>query len=434
MPTEIRLNASYYSSLRSEAVSEIISRKPTFSERWALLIFLLILLLVITGTWFVRYPDIVQANANLSAIDAPKEIVVRQDGKLIKLFFQNDENILQGQTIAWIESTASHKEISDLDELLRKGIYLLTLNKTEEVSGLFKNEFQQLGELQSPYQQFITGLQQFNDYLVNGYYYKRKGILYEDLAYLKKIHKSVEIQKALSQQDLQLSQESFDANNSLFNDKVISQQELRDQRSKLVGKQMYIPQFESTLLSNENLKIAKQKEIDELEHNILQQKIIFQQALQTLKSLVDDWEKKFIIKAATTGKIVFIMPIQENQFLQTGKIIGFVNPISSKYYAQVTLPQSNFGKINIGQKVQLRFDAYPFEEYGMVMGKIQYVSKVPSDSGYLCNIELPNGLTTNHKKQLQFRSGLKSRALVITKDLRLAERFYYTLFKMGQGY
>jgi len=240
--------------------------------------------------------------------------------------------------------------------------------------------------------------------------------------------------KKLSQQDLNLTQESFDANNSLYKDKVISLQELRDIRSKLVSKQMNIPQYESSILSNENLQISKQKEIDELDHNIGQQKIIFLQSINTLKSLVSEWERKYIIKAATSGRIVFLIPLQENQFLQNGKVVGFVNPTSTKFYAQVTLPQNNFGKINLGQKVQLRFDAYPFEEFGIVEGKLQYISKVPSDSGYLCNIELPNGLVTNYKRQLQFRNGLKSKALIITKDLRLAERFYYTIFKMGQGY
>lgn len=434
MPTTNKFNETHNSVLRSESVNEILSRKPTFLQQWALLIFLFVFLFFIGGTWFVSYPDIVQASANLAAVDAPKEIVVRQDGKIVKLFLKNDDNVFQGQTIAWIESTANHKEIISLDTLLKKGYHLLTLNKAEEVSALFKNDYQQLGELQYSYQQFITGLEQFNDYLVNGYYYKRKRILFEDLAYLKKMHKSIELQKELIKQDLQLAQESFDANNSLFMDKVISKQELRDQRSKLYSKQISIPQFESALLSNENLQISKQKEIDELEHNITQQKAIFLQSIQTFISLVSEWERKYIIKAATSGRIVFLFPIQENQFLQIGKIIGFVNPFISKFYAEVTLPQNNFGKITIGQKVQLRFDAYPFEEFGVVEGKLQYISKVPSDSGYLCNVELPNGLVTNYNRQLQFSNGLKSKAFVITKDLRLAERFYNLIFKMGQGY
>ena len=429
MPLNIESDNIPPSLLRSEAVNEIVSRKPGFIERWALFLFLIILLLLLSGTWFIKYPDIIQGNASLTASDAPKEIVVRQDGKLVQLFAGNDDTVKKGQTIAWIESTADHKEIVALSDMLDKGIQYLSINETEKVSGFFKNGFQNLGELQSPYQQFVTAWQQFNDYLVNGYYYKRKRILFEDYTFLQKMHKSIEEQKKLTEQDLQLTQETYDANSSLYDSKVISRQDLRDQKSKLVGKQMSLPQLESALLANENLQTAKQKEINELEHNISQQKIIFQQSLQTLKSLTDDWERKYIIKAATNGKIVFIIPLQENQFLQSGKTVGFVNPVNSKYYAQVTLPQTNFGKIDTGQKVQLRFDAYPYQEFGIVEGKVKYISKVPSDSGFLSNIELPKGLITNYEKQIQYRSGLKSQALIITKDARLIQRFYYTIVK-----
>lgn len=429
MPIEMQKNEIQNSMLRSEAVSEIISRRPDFFERWALLIFLFILLTLFSGTWFIKYPDVIQANATLSAFDAPKEIVVRQDGKLVQLFVNNDDTVTQGQTIGWLESTANHKEISELSALLNKGINFLLNNDTEKVSALFKSNFQNLGELQSYYQQFITSWQQFNDYLVNGYYYKRKRSLFEDENYFKNLHKSLEQQVYYLKQDLQLTQETYDANSSLFKDKVISKQELREQKSRLVGKQMNLPQLESAILSNENLQTAKQKEIDELEHNIAQQKIIFQQALQTLHSLTNEWERKYVIKAAANGKVVFLIPLQENQFMQSGKIIGFVNPINSKFYAQVTLPQNNFGKIDTGQIVQLRFEAYPYQEFGIVEGRLKYISKLPSDSGFLANIELPNGLVTNYHKQIQYRSGLKSQALVITKDARLAQRFYYSIVK-----
>jgi HlyD family secretion protein len=416
-------------SLRSDTVQEIISRQPGFIERWSLLLFLLILLLLFAGTWFIRYPDIIQSNATLTAANAPKEIVIRQDGKLIKLFFSNDSVVLQGESIGWIESTANHKEIISLSKLLDSSIIFLSTNKTEKVSGLFKTRFQSLGELQPYYQTFITTFQQFNDYLVNGYYYKKKRVLFEDELYLKKMHQTIEEQKTLTQQDLQLTQEAFEANNSLYNDKVISKQDLRDQKSKLVSKEMSIPQLESSLLTNENSQIAKQKEIDELEHTISQQKIIFQQALQTLKSLTDDWKRKYIITAPVNGKIVFMVPLQENQFMQAGKIIGFVNPSDSRYYAQVTLSQNNFGKIDTGQKVQLRFDAYPYQEFGFIEGRLKYISKVPSDSGFLATVSLPQGLMTNYKKNIQYRSGLKSQALIITKDARLLQRFYYNIVK-----
>ena len=220
----------------------------------------------------------------------------------------------------------------------------------------------------------------------------------------------------------------MDANSSLLKDKVISQQDMRDMKSKLFAKQMSVPQLESALLTNEIAQTDKQKEISELEHTISQQKMLYQQAAQTLKSGIDEW-KQYIITSPVEGKSSLReFPLQGKQFLPSGKIIGYVNPPDSRYYAMVELTQNNFGKIRAGQKVQLRFDAYPYTEFGYVEGRLNYVSKVPSDSGFLATIDLPRGLRTNYNLDVQYRSGLRSQAVIITKDCRLLERFYYNIF------
>jgi HlyD family secretion protein len=416
-------------SLRSEKINQIISKKPGFIERWSLMFFLLIILLCFIGAWFIRYPDVLDENAVLTAANSPKEIMARTDGKLVKLFVGNDDTVAAGQVLAWMESTASHNEVMKLSAMLDKGLEYMSRNETEKVRDVFYTELKNLGELQASYQQFITAWQQFNDYLINGYYYRKKKSLYADVDYLKKMHTTIQQQEQLAEVDMQLTKEAFDANDSLFRDKVISTQDFRDQKGKLVGKQMVIPQLRSSLLANEGSQTDKQKDIDELEHNISQQKMIFQQALWTLKSLTDDWIRKFIIKAPEAGKITFIIPLQENQFIQNGKLMGFVNPSDSRYYAQVNLRQTKFGKIDTGQKVQLRFDAYPYQEFGFVEGRLRYISKVPSDSGFLADIELPKGLITNYNKELQYRNGLRLQALIITRESNLLQRLYYNFRK-----
>jgi HlyD family secretion protein len=316
-----------------------------------------------------------------------------------------------------------------LSALLQQAQGLLSANQTEKVSNLFAGPASNLGELQSSYQQCITAWQQYNDYLVNGHYYKKKNALFKDYSFLQKMHTTLEQQKLIAQQDLQLTQEASSAIDSLYSQKVMSRQDLRDQTSKLLGKQMGLPQLESSLLNNEQQQVDKSKEIEVLEHCISQEKVIFQQAVGTLKSSVDDWMRKYIITAPVDGKVVFIIPLQEHQFMQSGKIIGYVNPMDSRYYAQVTLPQGNFGKVGVGEKVQLRFDAYPYQEFGFIEGRLKYISKIPSDSGFLASIELSIWLITNYRREIQYRSGLTSQALIITRDARLLQRFYYGIIK-----
>ncbi len=121
--------------------------------------------------------------------------------------------------------------------------------------------------------------------------------------------------------------------------------------------------------------------------------------------------------------------MQENQQLQAGQVVCFVNPKSAAYYAAIYIPQANFGKVKLGQNVLLKFPSYPFQEYGTIKGKIDFISNISTDSGYLAKVVLPNGLITNYKKQIQFRDGLTAQGEIITQNMRLLQRFYYNIVK-----
>jgi len=416
-----------FESLRSEAMNEIISRNPGFISKWALLILFTILCLLTSMTWFIHYPDVIRTRASLIATNAPKTVITRQDGRLIRLFVHNGQYVLSGDILAFIESTANHEQIIHLNRLLDSTIIDLQKNNTQYVVTRFSGTIEQLGELQQVYQQFIASFQQFADYLQDGYYLKRKVVLAEDLGYLVKSKSILQQQKELILKDLKLSEEGYKANEQLLRDKVISKQDDRSEQSKLLNKQLNIPQINATLLNNETQQREKQKEITELEHSISIQKTIFLQEAQTLKSTLEEWEKKYIIRAPVSGKLTFLSPLQENEFMKSGQSLGFVAPVNSKYYAEVTIPQYNFGKTDTNQVVQLRFDAYPYQEYGFVTGRLKYISEIPSDSGFVAHVQIPFGLITNQKKEIKYREGLKAEALIITKDMRLTERFYYSL-------
>ncbi len=81
--------------------------------------------------------------------------------------------------------------------------------------------------------------------------------------------------------------------------------------------------------------------------------------------------------------------------------------------------------MEIGQRVNLRFDNYPSYEYGMVRGTVQSISLVPRDNLYTIQIALSHGLVTSYRKELPFRQEMQGTAEIITRDLRLLERIFY---------
>ncbi|OQP57765.1 hypothetical protein A3860_09060 [Niastella vici] len=416
-------------SQRSEIVQDVLDRKPKFIERWAFPLFLIILIALSGASWFVQYPDIIETRATITAANAPKEIMPYQEGRIVKLFIKNKDIVKKGDLLAWIESTANHGEVLKLSTLLDSCIELISTGQNAAVSELFNTNFNNLGELQQEYRGFVSSLQLFNDYIANGFYTKKKRNIENDIQSLEGTRQTIQNQKNLTEQQLKLVEESYNMNNTLFKDRIISAEELRTQKANLLNKQMDVSKIDASLFSNEVQKREKRKEIEQIDHDISQQENIFQQALLLLKSSVDQWIKRYVLQSPIDGEVSLVIQLQENQFIQQGRLIGFINPRDSRFYAETYLPQQNFGKIATGAKVQLRVDAYPYQETGILNGKLDYISNVASDSGFLATIQFERGLTTNNKFTIPYKNGLRAQAIIITKDMRLLQRLYYGLIK-----
>lgn len=144
---------------------------------------------------------------------------------------------------------------------------------------------------------------------------------------------------------------------------------------------------------------------------------------------VNGWKLKYVLSAPTDGKFIFSIFLQENQQLQLNQEVGYINPIDSHYFAEMCIPQNNFGKVRVGQKAILKFSAFPFKEYDAVYGRIEFISHIGSDSGYLSEISLPDGLITSSGRHLQYEDRLMATAQIVAGDLSLLGRIYYSLIK-----
>ncbi|HMR15056.1 MAG TPA: HlyD family secretion protein, partial [Mariniflexile sp.] len=80
----------------------------------------------------------------------------------------------------------------------------------------------------------------------------------------------------------------------------------------------------------------------------------------------------------------------------------------------------------VGQKVFIKLDNYPYQQYGMLIGKVTNFSISPDkDGNYTVFISLPQGTTTSYNKTFKFSQELLGNAEIITEDLSVAERMFY---------
>ncbi|WP_079850616.1 HlyD family secretion protein [Acinetobacter baumannii] len=96
-------------------------------------------------------------------------------------------------------------------------------------------------------------------------------------------------------------------------------------------------------------------------------------------------KKNLIIKASSSG-IATAVNVQEGQYINTSTILLSIIPKNSNLIAEFYVPSNMIGFIKIGDKVLLRYEAYPYQKFGHADGKISSVSKASLLSSDLPNI------------------------------------------------
>jgi multidrug efflux pump subunit AcrA (membrane-fusion protein) len=409
--------------LRSSEVNEVLSKPPTWLIRWGITIFFFVLLIMLAVTWFVRYPDLVRGNLKIVSQNLPKSVIAKSDGKLVKLLVTDGQIVQQGQKIAYLESTANHDEVFILSNLTDS---LVSMTPNDNLSAAYTIEiptFFQLGELQKSYQVFQETFTRVKSFVGNGTYLQKRKMLENDFAQLNSLHSNLNNQLQNNQKDLALAKDELESQKRLQEKGYVSKNDYRQAMSKVLGKQQGNEQTLSSMKNNMMSQNQKQQEILELDKSITEQKNALIQAMHTLKSDIEAWKQRYIAIAPTTGKVIFLTSLQENQLVKTGQELLYVLPNGEGFHGEMNIGQFNFGKVKRGQEIIVKLQSYPYEEYGTLRGQIQSISEIPKDSAYFVKVNFPKGLTTSANKTIPFRNGMTASGEIITEDKRLIERF-----------
>ncbi|MDY0091196.1 MAG: hypothetical protein RBT80_00680 [Candidatus Vecturithrix sp.] len=104
--------------LRSEEVQEILGQIPPWIVRWGITVIFLILTLILVGSWWFQFPDILISSIVVTTTQPPASIVARNNGKLDKLFVKDQQQVTRGEVVAGIEDAARYEDVVSLKHTL----------------------------------------------------------------------------------------------------------------------------------------------------------------------------------------------------------------------------------------------------------------------------------------------------------------------------
>ncbi len=94
------------------------------------------------------------------------------------------------------------------------------------------------------------------------------------------------------------------------------------------------------------------------------------------------------------------------------------------YYVECLIPQRYYTKATVGLPVRIRFEAFPYTEFGFITGSLAFISSLPADNGFPAIVILPKEAVTSQHKILQYKAGLKTELILITKNRRFLEHIF----------
>ena len=93
--------------IRSDEVQEIMGTPPKWIIRWGIVIIFLVVLVLLAGSFFYKYPDLIQARVTIVSENPPISVVARSDGKLDKIFVLDKQKVESNTILGIIENPAN---------------------------------------------------------------------------------------------------------------------------------------------------------------------------------------------------------------------------------------------------------------------------------------------------------------------------------------
>ncbi len=427
---EQKITTTEQIELKSPAVQEILGRPPRWIIRWGITVILIIVGGIVIGSCFFKYPDIVPATIEVTTENLPASLVARATGKLDTLFVLDNETIDKDKYLAVIENTACFNDVLALKETLAH-FNMRDTNLLTSHTPLFTHDCK-LGELQNTYYAFIKSYEDYQYFVKADYYNQKINALKKQIVLQQKLGNRSGKQSKITQEQLQAQERLFIIDSNLYAKKSITLIEYENAKNALLQMRQ---SYESSLSSvdNSQLTIAQyeqnifdlQQQAEEKKQGLL---LALSGAYEALQSQINQWEMQYVFISPLNGKVSMSKPWQKSQHINSGEaLLSIVPNETAQIMGKIMLPAQGAGKVKKGQAVNVKFDGFPYMEFGMVKGIVKNISLVPistEDGKFtMVEIEFPDKLKTNYGKTLDFSQQMSGSAEIITEDLRLIERF-----------
>ena len=287
-------------------------------------------------------------------------------GKVTSVFIKENKYVHQGDTLLIIDNTIGKEKLN------------LVSNQLEETN-LFIHDLT-----------YLSNSKKISQDSLNSFLYKKQ--------YLQYAQKLLELKTRYTK-----SRRDYNRQQKLYKKEVIAKVEYENSRYNL------------------NLALNGLNQFKEQQRNQWQAELTSQnnksKELNSTLSQYKNEQENHIITASISGTIQNLRGLESGNFVSTGTVIAEISP-DTDLIAECYISPSDIGLLKIDNPVKFQVDAFNYNQWGMVTGKIKTIGK---DIVMINNTPMFKIICSLDQKKLQLKNGFEG---ILKKGMTLNARFF----------
>jgi hypothetical protein len=411
---------------RSSEVQEVLGSPPSWLVRYGTMLALLIVVGLACISVMVEYPDVVKGNINILSSDPPRKLVAQRGNYIDQILVNNEDTVKKEALLVVFESQANFIDVLHLEELL-SGVRDLS---AEELLRLDPPRDMMLGGVQSSLYDFSEKQAELRKQRSRRRERPSERELRSQLRQTQQFLASDRSRKDNLENQLDLVNQRLARNKHLLERKEIDFGTVRRNEEEIYALNREMQGLESNIRARE-FEIKKiQRQIDNLQ--VENQESInaalsrLEESFLKLKDHVKNWKKEFLLTSPIDGVVLFTPDnLRAQQYIDEQTELMMILPtVMKRTVGSMKVDLKGAAKVEPGQKVVVKLSSFPVNEFGAVIGEVEWKGSVPNEDNILITVDFPNGLVTNRGNVIEPIRALKGQAQVITQDRKFVEMIF----------
>lgn len=301
--------------------------------RWVIWVTLIAFITLVVWSSMAKIDQVTRASGSVIASDRTQEIQALEGGIITTLTVKEGDNVKKGQLLVILEEERAKAAVD---------------NSATKIAALQAKVSRLEAELFNRPLKFSPSLDAYPEYIANqtALYNRRRQAIEQDIRSLQAI--------------LRLSQQELNINEPLLKYGDVSQAEVIRLRRQVADIQSQIANKRNKYFEEAQNDLTKTQEDLESEQEQMRDRT---QVLQ---------EKRLI--APTDGKVNNIKITTLGGVVKPGEVVMQILPTNSSLIVEVKVKPTDIADVSIGQKANIKLDAYDYSIYGTLDGVVSYIS------------------------------------------------------------